>query len=105
MRADRVRPRTYGIQGHEVTSNTHINHRLNHTGNEAPTLIPPWVKIVIWVAKRPLFTCVMRYHTSSPKGEGRNLVSSKSVAGAKLPDSRLSNPNVHKLLNTGHLQI
>ena len=103
MRADRVRPRTLDSQGHEVSRNTRIDQIVNQTGIEAPTLIPPWVKIVIWVAKRPLFTCVMRYHTSSPKGEGRNLVSSKSVAGAKLPDSRLSNPNVHKLLNTGHL--
>ena len=44
MRADRVRSRTWGVQGHEVTRNTLIYQILNQTGNEAPTLIPPWVK-------------------------------------------------------------
>ena len=42
--ADRVSPRTYGIQYHKFTSNTLIDHSVNNTGNEAPTLIPPWVK-------------------------------------------------------------
>ena len=44
MRADRVRLRNYGSQGHEVTSNIRIDQSLNQTGNESPTLIPPRVK-------------------------------------------------------------
>ena len=44
MRADIVRPRTYGGQGHEVTGNTMIDQSVNQTGNESPTLIPTWFK-------------------------------------------------------------
>ena len=44
MPADRARPRTQVIQGHKVASNTRIEQSVNHTGNEAPTFIPPWVK-------------------------------------------------------------
>ena len=44
MRADIVRPRTKGIQGHDVNSNTHIDKSVNQTRNESPTLIPHWVK-------------------------------------------------------------
>ena len=43
-RTDRVIPRTLGRQFHKVTSNTRIDQIFNQIGNEAPTLIPPWVK-------------------------------------------------------------
>ena len=46
---------------------------------------------------------MLRCHTSSPKGRGRNLLISNSVAGAKLPASWLANPNVHRLLIPVHL--
>ena len=44
VRADRVRLRTWGSQGHEFTSNTWIDQSLNQKGNEAPTRIPPQAK-------------------------------------------------------------
>ena len=51
----------------------------------------------------PSFTCVMRCHTSSPKGKGRNLISSNSLLGAQLPACWLANPDVHRFLNPGQL--
>ena len=60
-------------------------------------------KTIIQAARIQYFTCVMRCHTSSPKGKGQNLISSNSVAGAQLPDCWLDNPNVHQLLNPGQL--
>ena len=39
----------------------------------------------------------------SPKGKVQNLIISNTVAGVCLPDSWLDNPNVHLLLNLGHL--
>ena len=44
MRADRVRPRTYDIQGHYFTSNTRKDQIVKQKGNELPTLIPPRFK-------------------------------------------------------------
>ena len=44
VRAERVRPRTSGSQGHKVTGNTRIDQSVNQRGNEAPTLTPPRVK-------------------------------------------------------------
>ena len=44
VHADRVRPRTEGSQGHEVTSNTRIDQSVNRKGDEETTLIPAWVK-------------------------------------------------------------
>ena len=44
------------------------------------------------------FTCVMRYHMSSPKGKFRNLISSNSVAGAQLSAYCLANTNVCRFL-------
>ena len=41
---DKVRPRTYGSQGREVTSNTRIDQSITQKGNEAPMLTPTWVK-------------------------------------------------------------
>ena len=40
---------------------------------------------------------------SSLKGEGKNLLSSNSVAGKNLPASRLANPNVHWMIIPVHL--
>ena len=101
--ADRVRPKTQVSQCHGVTINTRVEQSVNHTGNEASTLIPPRVKKEIYADIRPLFTCVLRCHTRSPKVEGRNLLISYSVAGAKLPAYWLANPNVLQLLILGHL--
>ena len=44
VHADRVRPGTYGSQGHKVTSNNQIDQSVNHKGNEVPTLTPPRFK-------------------------------------------------------------
>ena len=44
MCAYRVIPSTWGIQVHEVTSNTWIDQSVNQKRNEAPTIIPPWSK-------------------------------------------------------------
>ena len=44
MRADTVRPRTWGSQGHKVTSNTQIDQSVNHTGNGSSILIYPRFK-------------------------------------------------------------
>ena len=66
----------------------------------------PLLGLTVILSDRKLsFTCVLRCHTSSPKGEGQNLWFSKSVVGAKLRSSLLSNPNVHGLLIPGHLPI
>ena len=40
---------------------------------------------------------------SSQKGKVRNLLSSNSVAGAKLPSSQLDNPNIQWLIIPGQL--
>ena len=40
---------------------------------------------------------------SFPKGKGWNLISSNSVAGVYLPAYWLSNTDIHRLLNPGHL--
>ena len=53
---------------------------------------------LIYAARLPSFTCVLRCHTSSPKGKDRNLISSNSVMGACFPAYQLANPNVHRLL-------
>ena len=44
VHAERVRPITYGIQGHKGTSNICIDQNVYHIGNEASTLNPTWVK-------------------------------------------------------------
>ena len=44
MCVDRVRPRTLGSQGQEVTRNTRIEKIVKHKVNEAPTLTPTWIK-------------------------------------------------------------
>ena len=38
-------------------------------------------KTVIYAARRPSFTCVLRCHTISPKGKVQNLIRSNSVEG------------------------
>ena len=50
-----------------------------------------------------LFTCVLRCHQRSPKGNGRSLLISNLLAGVNIPSSWLANPNVHRLLIPGHL--
>ena len=40
VRADRVRPSTYGSQSHEVIRNTWIYQSINQKRDEAPTLTP-----------------------------------------------------------------
>ena len=39
----------------------------------------------------------------SPKGKGRNILISNSVAEIYFPACLLANKNVHRLLNPGHL--
>ena len=60
-------------------------------------------KTLMYAARRPLLTCVLRCHTSSPQGEDQNLISSNSVVGVYLPAWWLANPNIHQLLNPGQL--
>ena len=60
-------------------------------------------KTVIQAARIPSFTYVLRRHTISLKGKGRNIISSTSVAGAQLLDYWLANTNVHQLLKLGYL--
>ena len=60
-------------------------------------------KTVIQATRIPSFTCVLRCHTSSPKGKGRNLISSNSLDRAQLTAYWLENQNVHRLLNPGQL--
>ena len=58
---------------------------------------------VIYAARSPSFTCVQRWHTSSPKGKGQNLISSNSLGEIYFPDCWLANPNIQRLLTLGHL--
>ena len=58
---------------------------------------------LIYAARSISFTCVLRFHTSSPKGKFRNLLISNSVAEIYFPACWLANQNVHQLLNPGHL--
>ena len=44
MCADRVKLRTWSIQGRNVTRNNLIDQSINQKGKEAPTITPPWVK-------------------------------------------------------------
>ena len=44
VRADRVKPRTWGSQGHKITSNNRIDQSVNQKGVEAPKLTPHQVK-------------------------------------------------------------
>ena len=60
-------------------------------------------KILIHSDRRPLFNCVLKCHTISPKGEGQNLLSSYSVASTNFPASWLDNPNVCQFLILVHL--
>ena len=50
-----------------------------------------------------MFICVLRFHTSFPKGEGQNLLSSYSVVDEKIPAYWLANPNFRHLLILEHL--
>ena len=58
---------------------------------------------IIQAARSLLFTRVLRCHTISPEGKGRNIISSNSVAIMYVSDCWLENKNVHWLLNPGHL--
>ena len=75
---------------------------LTRNGTKRQFQTPPRVDSNL-VRQKLFFACVLRYHVSSLKGEGRNLLISNSVAGANLPDIWLDNPNVHRLLIMGHL--
>ena len=46
---------------------------------------------------------MLRCHTSSPKGKDQNILRSNSVGEMYFPACWLANPNVHRLLNPGHL--
>ena len=60
-------------------------------------------KTVIQAARSISFNFVLRCHTSSPKGRGRNLLISNSVAEIYFPACLLDNKNLHRLLDSGHL--
>ena len=60
-------------------------------------------KIVIWTTRLLSFTCVLRCHTSSPKGKCRNLLIYNSVAEMYFPACWLANANIHRLIKPGHL--
>ena len=60
-------------------------------------------EILIQSARSLSFTFVMRCHISSPKGKGRNLLISNSVAEIYFPACCLANQNVHRFLKSGHL--
>ena len=52
-----------------------------------------------------MFTCVLRCHTSSPMGKGRNILSSNSVAEMYFQSCCFPNKNLHRLLKPVHLPI
>ena len=58
---------------------------------------------IIQVARLLSFTCVLRYHTSSQKVKGLNLISSNSVVGAQLLACWFANPKLHQFLKPGQL--
>ena len=101
MCVDRVLPRTQGSQGHKVTSNNQINHSVNHKGMKHLRLILLGSKTVIYIARRLLFTCVMRCHTSSLECKRPKPIHITHQREINLPAKPLANSNVHWLLNPG----